>query len=44
MLFYLTPLGLVRFLIEDPPTKNEDEQGRDYLVAREAWNNSDYLC
>ena len=44
MLFYLTTLGLVRFLTEDPPTKNEDEQDRDYLITHEAWNNSDYLC
>ena len=44
MLFYLTTLDLVRFLMEDPPTKNDDEQDRDYLITREAWNNSDYLC
>ena len=25
MLFYLTTLGLVRFLIDDPPTKKDDE-------------------
>ena len=43
MLFYLTTLGLMRFLTEDPPAKNDDEQDRDYLIAREAWHNSDYL-
>ena len=41
MLFYLTTLGLVRF---DSPTKNDDEQDRDYLIAHKAWNNSDYIC
>ena len=35
---------MVRFLTEDPPAKNENEQDRDYLIVREAWNNSDYLC
>ena len=44
MLFYLTTLGLVRFLSEDPLAKNDDEQNRDYLIGRDAWNNSDYLC
>ena len=44
MPFYLSTLGLVRFLTEDSPTKNDDEQDRDYLIAREAQNNSDYLC
>ena len=41
---FLTTLGLVRFLTKDPPAKNEDEQDRDYLIALEVWNSSDYLC
>ena len=44
MLFYLTTLGLVRFLTEDPLVKKDDEQDRDYLIAHEVCNNSDYLC
>ena len=43
MLFYLITLGLVRFLTEDPPAKNEDEQDKDYLIVREAWNNNNWL-
>ena len=34
----------MRFLTKDPPAKNEHEQDRDYLIAREAWNISYYLC
>ena len=44
LIIYLTTLGLVRFLIEDPPDKNDDEQDRDYLIGRQTKNNSDYLC
>ena len=44
MLFYLTTLGWVRFLTDDPPAKKNGEQDKDYLIARETWNNSDDLC
>ena len=44
MLFYLTTLGLARFLTEDPPTPREDETDRDVLMTFSAWKDSDYLC
>ncbi|XP_038979855.1 uncharacterized protein LOC120109980 [Phoenix dactylifera] len=39
MLFYLTTLNLAKFLSEDSPSKN----GEDEAVV-EAWNKSDFLC
>ncbi|XP_060675872.1 uncharacterized protein LOC132805104 [Ziziphus jujuba] len=43
MLFYLTTLGLARYLTEDAPPSNE-ESDKETLMAVDAWNNSDYLC
>ena len=35
MLFYMTTLGLVRFLTKDQPTKKNDEQDSDYVNSHE---------
>ncbi|XP_060667269.1 uncharacterized protein LOC132799455 [Ziziphus jujuba] len=43
MLFYLTTLGLARFLTEDAPPSSE-ESDKETLMAVDVWNNSDYLC
>nr|XP_048320125.1 uncharacterized protein LOC125419077 [Ziziphus jujuba var. spinosa] len=42
MLFYLTTLGLARFLIEDEPPSDE-KSDKETLMAVDAWKNSDYL-
>ena len=44
MMFYLTMIGLVRFLTEDPPIVSEDETDIQACVAYNAWNDSDYFC
>ncbi|XP_015875287.2 uncharacterized protein LOC107412096 [Ziziphus jujuba] len=43
MLFYLTILGLARFLIKDEPPSDE-KSDKETLMAVDAWKNSDYLC
>jgi hypothetical protein len=43
MMFYLTYLGLARFLTESPPSP-EGESDAQTLVAVQAWNHSEYLC
>ncbi|XP_048319455.1 uncharacterized protein LOC125418836 [Ziziphus jujuba] len=43
MLFYLTTLGLTRFLTEDAPPSSE-ESDKETLMAVDVWKNSDYLC
>ena len=43
ILFYLTTLGLVRFLIEDPPTKKDDEQDSEFLIAIDTWKHANYI-
>nr|XP_048319503.1 uncharacterized protein LOC125418864 [Ziziphus jujuba var. spinosa] len=43
MLFYLTTLGLARFLIEDEPPSDE-KSDKETLMAVDAWKNFDYLC
>ncbi|XP_060670476.1 uncharacterized protein LOC132800550 [Ziziphus jujuba] len=43
MLFYLTILGLARFLTEGTPSSLE-ESDRETLMAVDVWKNSDYLC
>ena len=42
MMFYLTTLNFTRFLIEDPPTANEND--RDSLMVFDVWKSHDYLC
>ncbi|KAL7212207.1 hypothetical protein ACSBR2_014973 [Camellia fascicularis] len=37
MLFYLTTLSLARFLSEDLPAMEENEQDKQKLVALDAW-------
>ncbi|XP_073294553.1 uncharacterized protein [Primulina huaijiensis] len=44
MLFYLTTLALAKFLKEDPPTVDEEEQDTQKTAAVDAWNHSDFLC
>lgn len=44
MLFYLTTIGLVRFLTDDPPTLQEDEADPKVRMAFLAWKDSNYLC
>ena len=48
MLFYLTTLNLARFLKEDAPIANENEQDREVVLqvasAIDAWRHSDFLC
>ncbi|KAL6552841.1 hypothetical protein OROHE_008205 [Orobanche hederae] len=43
MMFYLTTLGLSRFLKEDAPKYDEDSD-QQTLMAIDAWKTSDYLC
>nr|XP_048330637.1 uncharacterized protein LOC125422606 [Ziziphus jujuba var. spinosa] len=42
MIFYLTTLGLAKYLTEDALSSNE-ESDRETLMAVDAWNNFDYL-
>ncbi|KAK6161365.1 hypothetical protein DH2020_004746 [Rehmannia glutinosa] len=45
MLFYLTTLGLSRFLKDDPPTAVGDEEvDNNRRIAVDVWHNSDFLC
>ena len=48
MLFYLTTLNLARFLNEDAPVPNENEQDQEVALqvafAIDAWRHSDFLC
>nr|XP_015896776.3 uncharacterized protein LOC107430452 [Ziziphus jujuba var. spinosa] len=43
MLFYLTTLGITRFLTEDA-SPSDDKSDKETLMAVDAWKNSDYLC
>ena len=47
MLFYLTTLNLARFLKEEAPVPNENEQDREVALqmatAIDAWKHSDFL-
>nr|XP_048331246.1 uncharacterized protein LOC125422879 [Ziziphus jujuba var. spinosa] len=43
MLFYLTTLGLARFLTENAPPSSE-ESDKETLMAVDVWKNSNYLC
>lgn len=44
----MTTLGLVRFLTENPPSKENGEQDKDldkdFLISCDKWNHSEYLC
>ncbi|XP_028121263.1 uncharacterized protein LOC114318546 [Camellia sinensis] len=44
MLFYLTILSLLRFLSEDPPTVEENEQDKKKFMALDAWKQSNFFC
>ena len=44
MLFYLTTLNLARFLTEEAPKANDNEQDFQVITAVDAWKQSDYLC
>ncbi|GMY11025.1 Retrovirus-related Pol polyprotein from transposon TNT 1-94 [Fagus crenata] len=43
MLFYLTTLNLAKFLYEDAPTLNENENDKQVVAARDAWKHADFL-
>ena len=43
MLFYLTTLNLARFLTEEAPKANENEQDFHVIAAVDAWKQSVYL-
>ena len=44
MLFYLTTLSLARFLSEDVPAVEENEQDKQKLMALDAWKQANFLC
>ena len=44
MLFYLTILNLVRFLTENAPTLDENENDEQVVAAVEVWKHSNFLC
>ena len=44
MLFYLTTLNLVRFLIEDAPKLKEDEHDIQVISAVDAWKHYDFYA
>lgn len=44
MLFYLTILNLVKFLIENPPMIQGGKNNRESIFAMDAWKHSNFLC
>ncbi|XP_057489383.1 uncharacterized protein LOC130775236 [Actinidia eriantha] len=44
MLFYLTTLGLAKYLQEEAPTLSEAEQDPTTVTAVQAWKHGDFLC
>ena len=44
MLFYLTTLGLAKFLTEDAPEVGELEPDAIKVEAANSWKNSDFMC
>ena len=44
MLFYLTTLGLAKYITEDPPFVEELEPDATKVEAFTAWKNSDFIC
>ena len=44
MLFYLTTLGLAKYLTEDAPVVAELEPDPVKVEAHTAWKNSDFMC
>ncbi|CAN1167733.1 hypothetical protein LINPERPRIM_LOCUS18818, partial [Linum perenne] len=44
MYFYLTTLGLQKFIKESVPTPDEQVPEKDRFLAIEAWKHSDFLC
>ena len=44
MLFYLTTLNLVRFLIENSPKLKENEHNIQVINVVDAWKHYDFLC
>ena len=44
MLFYLTTLGLAKYLTEDPPQVDELEPDATKVEALTAWKGSDFIC
>lgn len=44
VLFYLTTLGIAKFLTGDPLKLKEDETDSQVIIALDAWKHSEYLC
>lgn len=44
MFFYLTPLNLTRYLIEEPLKPVEDDIDVQAISVMEAWNSLEFLC
>ncbi|CAM8978360.1 unnamed protein product [Rhodiola kirilowii] len=44
MHFYLSQLGLARYLTEETPTVAEGEADNQVLIAYNAWKDAEYLC
>ncbi|CAI9771417.1 unnamed protein product [Fraxinus pennsylvanica] len=44
MLFYMTTLNLVRFLIENAPRLEEGERDDQAVSVLDAWKHLDFLC
>ena len=44
MLFYLTTLGLAKYLQEEAPKLSEAEQDPTIVAAVQAWKYGDFLC
>ncbi|CAI9787382.1 unnamed protein product [Fraxinus pennsylvanica] len=44
MIFYLTTLGLARFLTEDAPVVAENDTDMHKRVVWDAWKSADFLC
>ncbi|CAM8882973.1 unnamed protein product [Rhodiola kirilowii] len=44
MLFYLTQLGLARYLTKETPTIFDEEYDPQVLIAFNTWKDADYIC
>ncbi|CAM8927883.1 unnamed protein product [Rhodiola kirilowii] len=44
MHFYLTQLGLARYLTDETPTISDEEYDPQVLMAFNTWKDADYMC
>src|SRR4051812_20034177 len=44
MVFYLTTLGLVKYLTEEPPSKDDGDEDLDFIKTRDSWSHNEFLC